>query len=248
MKSRGIVVTSTVVLSVLVLVLWGVANREPAALPQNQLSDSREISALAEGGPASESAATRSPDVNAESGYDDRQSVTTRRPVTLTPLMDYAPGATEIYSHVAASDIIMLGLVTEVEPGRWNSADGREWTTKDETDIPAIYRVFYVEPKVILKGIPQFGTPVAFMTMGGTEGVVDGPVRVGDEVLVFGYIEEGLFGDVQWKEDAYWTRLTSELGIYLRVGSELRSLAEPDNPRFGRTTLEEIRVLLGRAK
>jgi hypothetical protein len=107
-----------------------------------------------------------------------------------------------------AADIVVYGLVVKIDPGRWNSADGKYWQPNDPSgmSVAAIYRTYYVQPAEILKGTPKWATPVAFMVVGGTGNQTTGPVSVGDTVLVIGTDYPALYGDVYWKDDAYFAQ------------------------------------------
>jgi hypothetical protein len=153
------------------------------------------------------------------------------------------PNAFSLDFLIRESEVVVLGTVEQVDPGRWNSPDGKRWSTAGEKGTPAIYRSFLVQPDRVLKGAPRFGTPVAFMVLGGTDGVVDGPVSVGDRVLVFGYYNQGIFGDVTWKKDAYWATLES-YGIFRDEGAELANVENPSSPRIGKTTLAQVQTAI----
>lgn len=144
------------------------------------------------------------------------------------------------------ASIVVYGTVTKVDPGRWNSRDGKRWTPPTESDLPVIYRTFYVEPIEILKGAPKWGTPVAFMVTGGTEGVVAGPVAVGDRVLVIGrdlLAEGGLFGNVFWKEDAYFAQ-HMEFSVFVEKAGRLEVVAAEKQPEYATANLAAIRSAL----
>jgi hypothetical protein len=78
--------------------------------------------------------------------------------------------------------------------------------------------------------------------------VADGPVRVGDRVLVIGKdyaAEGGLYGDVHWKKDAYHA-LNREYSIFVETSAgHLVSIVDPRNPEYGTVSLEELREALG---
>lgn len=162
----------------------------------------------------------------------------------------YAKGVRVPANAVKKADIVVFGTVTRVDPGRWNSPDGKPWTPPSESDIPSIYRTFYVEPIEILKGEPKWGTPVAFQVTGGTEGVVDGPVAVGDKVLVIGFDYEAhgssLYGQVYWKKDAYFP-MHMEFSIFVEKDGRLQVLATEKNDEANVTDLSTLRAAIANA-
>lgn len=138
------------------------------------------------------------------------------------------------------AEIIVYGTVTRVAPGRWNSPDGKGWKSASETDTPAIYSTFYVEPNKVLKGEPRFGTPVAFMIPGGTEGAIGGPVAVGDKVIVFGRYMQQLYGDVYWDTEAYFPQ-SMEYSIYVEdAGGKLTNLGDRQLAALNDMTVEQM--------
>jgi hypothetical protein len=144
------------------------------------------------------------------------------------------------------ADIVVYGTVVGVDPGRWNSADGNQWTSKADTDVPAIYRTFYVKLSEVLKGKPKWGTPVAFIVVGGTAGEVSGPVTVGDAVLVFGrdlMSEGGLYGNVVWQKDAYFAQ-HNEFSIFVERAGTLEVTASEKDPEYATASLSALRAEL----
>lgn len=121
------------------------------------------------------------------------------------------------------AEIIVYGKVTKIDPGQWNSPDGKWWEPDDPSGMSMgiIYRTYYVEPTEVLKGTPKWGTPVAFIVEGGTEGETIGPVWVGDTVLVLGadYADTGVYGKVYWKENAYFSMAGDTTVFVLRDGT-----------------------------
>jgi len=158
-------------------------------------------------------------------------------------MSSYLGGSQQVEYQTRQSELIVYGTVVGVDPGRWNSPSGKHWTSAKDEDVPAIYRAFYVEPIRVLKGQPDYGVPVAFMVLGGTEGVVDGPVKKGDCVLVFGTYDQSIYGNVQWNKSAYWARLM-EYSIFLERNGKLVNVAEPDSQKFGTTDMGQVEAAL----
>lgn len=167
----------------------------------------------------------------------------------------YLTGTFTLPRQVEYADIIVYGVVTDVLPGRWNSPDGSgDWQgpkPEDASIALVIYRTFYVEPIETLKGRPAFGTPVAFITEGGVEGKISGPVDKGDRVLVFGQYDQTLYGGI-WPEDAYHST-HGEWSIFKETDSVLTNLFvlggsenQIADKGFDRVTLEDVRAEIAR--
>jgi len=157
--------------------------------------------------------------------------------------VDIAPGAERPESAVLNSELIVYGAVVKLDPARFNSPDGKPWRSTTEEDMSMIFETFYVQPEEVLKGSPRFGTPVAFMLMGGTEGIPSSRVKIGEKVLVFGHYNQGVLGNVSWKSDAYWPWL-GELGIYRPNGATLASHDSVSGGMELKVTMGQIRDLI----
>jgi len=170
-------------------------------------------------------------------------STTTSERRTMTIEASVSKNAVMPEAQAKYSEIIVYGTVTSVAPGRWNSSDGKVWTPAKETDTPVIYGTFYVEPIQVLKGEPRFGTPVAFMIPGGTEGVIGGPVAVGDRVIVFGRYMQQLYGDVYWDREAYFPQ-SMEYSIYVEnADGKLTNLGDQHLAALNDMTVEQMTMM-----
>ncbi|NLT35006.1 MAG: hypothetical protein GXX83_03810 [Gaiellales bacterium] len=110
-----------------------------------------------------------------------------------------------------------------------------------------MYRTFTVEPSEILKGKPEFGTPVQFFVEGGIVGEVSGPVDEGDKVLVFGQYDQTLYGGT-WPKDAYHST-HGEWSIFKETETGLTNLfvlggfeRQMADKGFDRVTLDDVRA------
>ena len=138
------------------------------------------------------------------------------------------------------ADIVVYGTVTKIDPGRWNSVDGKAWTAANDASAPVVYTTFYVEPITVLKGKPSFGTPIAFMSPGGTEGRTDGSVEIGQEVIVFGDYNQALYGDVYWNKEAYFPQ-TIDYSIFVKkADGTLANVADPQSADLSGFTVDEM--------
>jgi hypothetical protein len=114
------------------------------------------------------------------------------------------------------SDLIVVGKIVQIDAGKWNSPDGKQWQPPEEQTLPIVYTTFYVEPTRVLKGEPRWGGPVAFRMTGVIESSNKGvesssgnlTLGVGDTVVVFGVIEDRYGpGGVYEPADAYWVTM-----------------------------------------
>ena len=170
-------------------------------------------------------------------------STTTSERLTMTIEASVSKNAVMPEAQARYTEIIVYGTVTSVAPGRWNSPDGKAWQSAEETDTPAIYSTFYVEPIRVLKGAPRFGTPVAFMIPGGTEGAIGGPVAVGQTVIVFGRYMQQLYGDVYWDKEAYFPQ-SMDYSIYLEdADGKLTNLGDRDLAALNDMTVEQMTAI-----
>lgn len=187
---------------------------------------------------------------------------------SMTMLADYLLGTFTLDRQVRYAELIVYGKVTEVLPGQWNTADGKfpeDVADPSASATPVIYRTFLVEPEEVLLGEPAFGSPIAFMVEGGTEGQISGPVDVGDKVLVFGgyypaAYAAGSYG-IEWRKDAYhangeWSifketdRGLTNLAVLAGMGDHLLDPAtarsmdaeQLDAQRFDYVTLDRVRA------
>ncbi len=156
----------------------------------------------------------------------------------------YDKDAGNVSTQTAHSDIVVVGKVVKIDPARWNSPDGKYWIPPDPV-VPWLFRTFWVEPTEVLKGSPTDSGPIPFFLVDGVEGVADGPVDVGETVLVFGYESEQ-----NTATDGYWP-----IGYKPNVGEY--SIYKPDGDRFingdrdplvGITTLDQVRQLVASEK
>jgi len=95
--------------------------------------------------------------------------------------------------------------VTKIDQPRWNSADGKQWSPRNEESTPMVYETFYVEPSDVLKGTPKWGAPVAYRVWINTDWGAPS-LAVGDRVVAFGEVFTSPAGSeaVYQPADAYW--------------------------------------------
>ncbi|MHB8870614.1 MAG: hypothetical protein ACYC6T_12570 [Thermoleophilia bacterium] len=109
-------------------------------------------------------------------------SLTTTTPETVVPI-DEASGlpagkiSAQAFGYGATHDpetmfadepIVVAGVITEVSPARWNSADGKRWP-KDlgtDADAPMLYRLVQVTVTDVLKGKVDVGTTIGVIVYG----------------------------------------------------------------------------------
>jgi hypothetical protein len=159
----------------------------------------------------------------------------------------------------AHADIVVYGKVTKIDPGQWNSPDGKYWEPDLSETVGVIYRTYYVEPNEVLKGTPKWGTPVAFIIKGGTEGETIGPVSVGDTVLVLGadYASKDKYQKAYWTKDAYFS-LYGDTTVFVQhddtlvkaiyVSEEGKVQEAVDADRGGTVKLETMRQAIAATK
>ncbi len=129
-----------------------------------------------------------------------------------------------IERNTALAEIIVVGEVTRVDPARWNGSGGKKpGPLSCASWDPMVYATFYVKPTEVLKGVPQWGTPVAFRLEGGipVDGTTNGLMATlptwedggggvtllsrGDTVVVFGQVAGDRYGGgVYDPAGAYW--------------------------------------------
>ena len=141
-----------------------------------------------------------------------------------TTTQEWDPDALTIEKQVGYSAIIAVGTIVKIDESRWNSPDGEEWRPREEETLPIFYTTFYVEPTELLKGTPEWDTPIAFRVTGRTtEG--DLHLSEGDKVVVFGASDQRYgTGGVYEPADAYWLTMENnsawveEAGVYKNQG------------------------------
>ena len=142
----------------------------------------------------------------------------------MTATASWDPDYLTIEKQMELSGIVVAGTVVKIDAPRCNSPDGKEWSPPEDQTLPIVYTTFYVEPAQILKGTPEWGTPVAFRVTGNTqEG--DLQLSVGEKIVVFGTTQARYGpGGVYQPAGAYW--LTEEensawvegAGVYTNQG------------------------------
>lgn len=214
------------------LLLAGLAGVVVLASPGNEGSVVRPAPPVAGPVAAAEDASATQP-----------HSSTTNERLTMTIEASVSKSAVMPEAQLEYAELVIYGTVVGIAPGRWNSPDGKAWKPDSETDTPAIYSTFYVEPTKILKGEPRFGTPVAFMIPGGTEGVISCPVAVGDRVIVFGRYMQELYGNVYWDKTAYFPQ-SMDYSIYLEnADGKLTNLGDPHLAALSSMTVEQMTAM-----
>ena len=87
----------------------------------------------------------------------------------MTAAASWDPDYLTIEKQMELSGIVVAGTVVKIDAPRCNSPDGKEWSPPEDQTLPIVYTTFYVEPAQILKGTPEWGTPVAFRVTGNTQ-------------------------------------------------------------------------------
>jgi hypothetical protein len=173
--------------------------------------------------------------------------------ITMTMDALWPEGYTTISNQTQKSDVIVYGEVVKIDPGRWNSPDGRDWTPKDEMTVKLIYTTFYVKPVEMMKGKPKWGDPIAFRVSGGTVpgddlirasddfGSLEG-LSVGDRVLVFGAELPGKYGDeTSYTPDGYWL-VAETYSAFLEHDDAFKALGGATSPSEKGSTLAQMKA------
>lgn len=155
-------------------------------------------------------------------------SLTTTTPETVVPI-DEASGlpegriSTQAFGYGSSHDpetmfadapIVVAGVITEVSPARWNSADGKRWP-KDlgtDADSPMLYRLARLDISSVLKGKADVGTTIEVIVWGQrmTEYATaeeDGdPIKSGlKTIIAIEPVFEGAWGlHAVWPADAFF--------------------------------------------
>lgn len=166
-----------------------------------------------------------------------------------------------VENQVRRAEIIVHGVVTRIDPSRWNSPDGKPWSPDEGTAMPVAYTTFYVEPIAVLKGTSKWPSPIPFRFAGGTFGPdreqiaaagVEGlfNLKVGDKVILFG-VDEARYGKgAVYAPPAYWV-WADALSLFVPKRGDATgafvSLAGVDDPTIGETSEAQIRSLVEEA-
>jgi hypothetical protein len=161
--------------------------------------------------------------------------------VSTSVVNEWDPDHLTIEKHVEDSDIIAEGEIVKIDPPRWNSPDGEQWRPREEQTLAVLYTTFYVEPTAVLKGTPEWGTPIAFRIQNAVVGS-DADLAVGDRVVAFG-ASDGRYGPgaVYQPAGAYW--LTNDNNsIWIQEGRTgvYRNQGYTKDPAEASLSLEEF--------
>ncbi len=142
-----------------------------------------------------------------------------------------------------ASDLVVAGTVVKVNPPRWNSDDGKSWKPRGENDpMAVVYQTFYVQPEEILKGAPQWGTPVAFRAVWWNSPSGGGPLSVGDLVAAFGQVDPERYGGGEYQPaDAYWL-MSEKNSLWVKQGDDYVNQGILKDEAERTLTLDELKT------
>jgi hypothetical protein len=161
--------------------------------------------------------------------------------VSTTVVVEWDRDHLTIEKTVEDSDIIAAGEIVKIDPPRWNSRDGEQWRPREEQTMAVLYTTFYVEPTALLKGTPEWGTPIAFRIQNGVVGG-DADLSVGDRVVAFG-ASDGRYGPggVYQPADAYWLT-NGNNSVWIQEGGTgvYRNPGYTKDPAEASLSLEEL--------